>query len=400
MQRRLRAGLVVIEVSLAVVLLVGAALMVRSFMKLNAIDIGYNPEKLVALTIGLDSTRYVSESARIAFLRQVVKDVEELPGVSGVAAASGLPPSPGTLGLATMAFDAGACGQEHTPITANLVTPPYFGLMGIAIVEGRTLRADDPPDAVVVSRALARLCGADSLVGKRLRLDTSAPSVQVVGVAADVKTRGLLSDDGDVAIYMSFAADPAVLPMTAMMMERRVVARRLIVQAERPTTIVGEVKRVLWAHDRDQPVLHAAPVSELMGESIRRERFMLALMTLFSAVALSLASAGIFGVLAYAVAQRTNEIGIRMALGASAAEIRKLVVGHGIAVAALGICGGLAGAFGLSRLLAGLLYEIDPRDPVVFIVAPLLVLIVALLASWIPTTRALKVDPASALRVE
>jgi ABC-type antimicrobial peptide transport system permease subunit len=137
-----------------------------------------------------------------------------------------------------------------------------------------------------------------------------------------------------------------------------------------------------------------------MADSIRRERFMLALMTLFSAVALSLASAGIFGVLAYIVAQRTNEIGIRMALGATGADVLRLVVGQGLRLAALGVAVGLAGAFAVSKLLAGLLYEVNPRDPAVFMLMPALVFLVALLASWIPTTRALKVDPATALRVE
>ncbi len=137
-----------------------------------------------------------------------------------------------------------------------------------------------------------------------------------------------------------------------------------------------------------------------MADSIRRERFMLALMTIFSAVTLALASAGIFGVLAYIVAQRANEIGIRMALGATSGHVLKLVVGHGLKLAALGVTGGLVGAFMLSKVLSGLLYEVDPRDPAVFILMPVLVFLVALIASWIPTTRALRVDPASALRVE
>ena len=164
--------------------------------------------------------------------------------------------------------------------------------------------------------------------------------------------------------------------------------------------VAGEVKRLLWARDADQPVLDAAPAAELMADSIRRERFILTLMTLFSSVALALASAGIFGVLAYSVAQRTNEIGIRMALGASSLRVLRLVVGQGIGLAAVGAALGIAGAFALSRLLTGLLYEVDARDPAVFVAMPVLVFTVAVLASWIPTARALSVDPASALRVD
>jgi len=150
----------------------------------------------------------------------------------------------------------------------------------------------------------------------------------------------------------------------------------------------------------DQPVLSAEPAADLMADSIRRERFLLTLMSLFSAVSLALASAGIFGVLAYAVAQRSNEIGVRMALGASPAQVLTLVVGQGMRLVALGVGGGLAAAFAFSKVLAGLLYDVDPRDPAVFVAMPILVFAIALLASWIPAARALHVDPASALRVE
>jgi predicted permease len=400
LQRRLRGGLVVAEIGLAVVLLIGAGLMVRSFMKLNAIDIGFNPDKLLAVTIGLESGRYNTEAARLSLLRRVALDVEQLPGVRGVALASGLPPSPGTRGLATLHAESGACGSERMSIVLNLVTPGYFSLMGIPVAEGRALRDDDPPDAVVISRSLASLCGGEALAGRRIRLDAGASSLTVVGVAGDVRSMGLASAEGDLTVYLSFAANPNALPTVATMRERQVVSRRLIVRAERPMALVADVKRLLWAQDPDQPVLQAVSAAELMADSIRRERFMLALMTLFSAVTLTLASAGIFGVLAYTVAQRRNEIGIRMALGATSADVRRLVVGQGLRLAAMGVLAGLAGAFAVSKLLAGLLYEIDPRDPAVFVLMPALVFLVALLASWIPTTRALRVDPASALRVE
>jgi putative ABC transport system permease protein len=398
-QRRFRAALVTGEIALAVVLLVGAALMVRSFIRLNAIDIGFDPDRLLAVTIGLDNARYGDERARIGFLRSVAADVAQLPGVTGVAAASGLPPTPGTSGLAVLSTDAGPCAVERTPIVSNFVSAGYFGLMHITLAAGRPLRDDDPPDAVVISATIDRLCGG-SLVGRRLRLDDTAPPLQVVGVAADVKTRGLTAPDGELAVYMPFEADPAALPMVATQHERQVVPRRLLIRTDAPAAAVASIKRVLWAHDPDQPVLQAAPLADLMADSIRRERFMLTLMTLFSAVSLALASAGIFGVLAYTVAQRTNEIGIRLALGASAGAIVRLVVGHGLALAVLGVAAGVAGAYAVASVLAGLLYEVNPRDPAVFIVTPLLVLAVAVLASWAPTSRALRVDPASALRVD
>jgi hypothetical protein len=304
------------------------------------------------------------------------------------------------MSLAWLESERGACTGEPEAVVSNQVTPNYFALLGIRVSDGRPLRADDPPDAAVVSRSVARRCGLDSLTGHRLRLGPNADWLTIVGTASDVKTRGVATDSGDLAIYLSFAAPDGVLPNTATMLERHVVARRLVVQGARPATLVAEIKRILWSHDAEQPVLSAVPAADLMAGSIRRERFLLTLMTLFSAVSLALASAGIFGVLAYAVAQRSNEIGIRMALGASSAHVLTLVVGHGMRLVALGVFGGLASAFACSKVVAGLLYEVDPRDPAVFVAMPALVVAIALLASWIPTARALHVDPASALRVE
>jgi putative ABC transport system permease protein len=190
------------------------------------------------------------------------------------------------------------------------------------------------------------------------------------------------------------------MPIAADMQERRLVSRFLVAQADNPTAIVGDIKRIVWSHDPNQPVLRVDSAAALMADTIRRERFLLMLMSLFSAVALALASAGIFGVLAYAVAQRANEFGIRMALGASPTDILRLVVGHGLVLAGAGTAVGVSVAYAFSRVLAGLLYEVDPRDPVVFIAIPALVFAVALLASWIPTVRAVRVDPVAALRME
>lgn len=398
-QRRFRSALVVCEIALAVVLLVGAALMMRSFARLNAIDIGFNPDNVAVVTIGLDSERYDSEASRYALLRRVAADVRDLPGIEGVAIASGVPPSPGSLSFASLETESGPCAGEDTGVVSNLVSPSYFSVLGIAVPDGRPLRDDDPPGAVVVSQSIARRCGAASLTGRRLRLGPNAAWLSVVGTAVDVKTRGL-TDEGELAIYLPWDAGTAPFPNVATMLPRRVAARRLLFRAANPMDLVTGVKRVLWRHDGDQPVLSALPAADLMADTIRRERFMLALMTLFSSVALALASAGIFGVLAYAVAQRANEIGIRVALGATSAHVIRLVVGQGFAVAAAGVAAGVAVALGFSRVLAGLLYEIEPHDPVVFISMAALVFLVALAASWIPTLRALRVDPATSLRVD
>jgi len=273
-------------------------------------------------------------------------------------------------------------------------------LLGVRMSDGRPLRADDPPEAVVVSQAVARRCGLTSLTGRRLRLAPRASWLTVVGTTMDVKTLGLTQTDGALAIYAPVNFGIAGMPIAADMQERRLVSRFLVAQADNPTAIVGDIKRIVWSHDPNQPVLRVDSAAALMADTIRRERFLLMLMSLFSAVALALASAGIFGVLAYAVAQRANEFGIRMALGASATDILRLVVGHGLVLAGAGTAVGVSVAYAFSRVLAGLLYEVDPRDPVVFIAIPALVFAVALLASWIPTVRAVRVDPVAALRME
>ncbi|MDQ3069486.1 MAG: ADOP family duplicated permease [Acidobacteriota bacterium] len=398
-QRRFRAALVMGEVALAVVLLIGAALMTRAFVRLNAIDVGFQPAQVLAVTVGLDAERYESETAQFALLDRVARDVEALPGVEAVAIASGVPPSAGTLSFATLETESGLCAGEPEAIVANLVSPPYFSVMGIRLADGRPLRADDPPDAVVVSRSLARRCGAESLAGRRLRLGPNAAWLRVVGTTVDVRTLGL-RQEGELAVYLSWHAGTAPFPNMATMMARSVIPRRLVIRRQHAPELVAGVKRALAAHDPDQPVLSAVPATELMAGTIKRERFVLMLMALFAGVALALASAGIFGVLAYAVAQRANEIGIRVALGASAMHVIRLVVGQGAVVAAAGVAAGAALAFAGSRVLSSLLHDIDPHDPFVFIAIPALVFLVALAASWIPAARALRVDPATSLRVD
>ena len=399
LQRRFRATLVVAEISLAVVLLIGAALMVRSFIKLNAVDVGFNPGHLLAVTVGLDADRYNTEVERFAMLQRVARDVEGLTGVRGVAVSNGMPPHAGMLAMAWLESENGPCANEPDGIVANVVTPNFLSLLGVRMADGRPLRADDPPDAVVVSQGIARRCGATSLTGRRLRLSPRSPWLTVVGTSADVRTLGITHQEGDLAIYVAASFNAVGIPI-ADRKDRRLLSRFLVVQADNPRTLVPDIKRILWAHDANQPILGTETAAELMAGTIRRERFLLMLMSLFSAVALALAAAGIFGVLAYAVAQRVNEFGIRMALGAASSDILKLVVGHGLLMAAAGSAAGVGIAFAFARVLAGLLYEVDPRDPVVFIVIPAVVFVVALLASWIPTMRAVRIDPCSALRVD
>jgi predicted permease len=399
--RRMRATLIVLEVGLSVMLLVGAALLARSFTKLNAIDVGFQPEGLLAVSVGLDTRRYETAASQAALLAEVADRVARLPGVEGVAISSGLPPNAGEISLASLETGAGPCGEEPVGVVSNLVTPAYFGVARVAMLDGRALRADDPREAVVVSQAVARHCGVPTLTGQRLRLGPAAPWLTVVGTSADVKTLGLRTERGDRSIYSAFEAGTFLLPNLAVRTgDTRYVPRRLIVRTPVAGALAPEVKRILWSIDPEQPVLGAGPASDLMADTIRSERFMLTLMALFSIVALSLASAGIFGVLAYAVAQRRREIGIRMALGATPRSVLGLVVTQGMGPAAFGLAAGVVGAFLLSRLFAGLLYDVDPRDPAAFGAIAALVAMVALAACLVPAARALRIEPATALRNE
>jgi putative ABC transport system permease protein len=398
-QRRLRATLVVLEVALSVMLLVGAALLARSFVKLNAIDLGFEPDGLLAVTVGLDTQRYDTAARQAALLDAVAERVAALPGVEGVAISSGLPPNAGERSLAWLETDAGPCGEDPVGVVSNFVTPEYFDVARVAMVDGRPLHADDPRDVVVVSHAVARHCGVPTLTGRRVRLGPAAPWLTVAGMTVDVKALGFRSERGDLSVYSAFAAGTFLLPnMATRIGDGRFTARRLIVRTPVPGALVPEVKRALWAIDPDQPVLAAGPASAFMADTIRSERFLLTLMSLFSVVALALASAGIFGVLAYAVAQRTREFGIRMALGATPRAVLRLVVGQGMALAVMGVGAGVFGAYVLSRFLAGLLYEVDPRDPAAFAAIVALVTAVALAACIIPAARALRIDAAAALK--
>jgi putative ABC transport system permease protein len=398
-QRRLRATLVVLEVALSVMLLVGAALLARSFVKLSAIDLGFEPDGLLAVTIGLDTRRYDTPARQAALLEAVAERVAALPGVEGVAISSGLPPNAGDWSFASIETDAGPCGENPVGIVSNLVTPAYFHVARVALVDGRPLRADDPRDIVVVSQAVARHCGLPTLTGRRVRLGPAAPWLTVAGMTADVKALGVRSARGDLSVYSAFQEGTFLLPNLAVRTgDGLFTARRLIVRTPVPPALLPEVKRALWGIDPDQPVLAAGPASAFMADTIRSERFMLTLMSLFSVVALALASAGIFGVLAYAVAQRAREFGIRMALGATPRAVLRLVVGQGMALAVLGVGAGVIGAYVLSRFLAGLLYEVDPRDPAAFAAIVALVTVVALAACVIPAARALRIDPAEALK--
>ncbi|MFL6591036.1 MAG: ABC transporter permease [Chthoniobacterales bacterium] len=394
--RRLRSALAVVEIALSLVLLVGAGLLIRSFIRLQEVRPGFNPQHLLCVDLTLPSAKYKEDQQTVNFFDQLLGTLAQQPGVQAAAVAEGVPLGSGANFLAFAVEGRVLARTERTPdAEARVVSPDYFRTMQIPLRNGRFLNEHDvtgQPDAVVVSETLVKkyFAGQDP-VGKRLTFgDPQAKDAQwysVVGVVGDV--RGIsLNEEPYGQLYTSYRQTP-----------RR--AFTLIVQTSaEPTTMLGTVREKIWSLDRQQPLFNVRTAEQVLEKSIARSRFNMLLITILAAVALVLATVGIYGVISYSVTQRTHEIGVRMALGASVGDVLKLVIGQGMLLAGAGIMLGLLGAFGLTRIMATLLFGVTASDPVTYFGLALLLSIVAFLACYIPARRAARVNPVAALRAE
>lgn len=389
---RLGNALVVVEIALAVVLLTGAGLTLRSLMELQARDTGFDPDRVLTLRLSLPQTRYDTDEEIIALYWRLHDELAALPGVESAATVLGLPFS-GT----RASFSFGIEGREPPPpgqeYAANFqpVSPDYFATLGIPLLAGRDFsRADgaDAPAVAIVNEALVRRHFPDvDPLRQALRLDygDDAEPIPIVGVVGSIRYGGYDSEAVP-EVYMSF--EQLTLPFTS------VVVRA----AADPDDLVAAVRAKVLEIDPDQPVYRVQTLAGLMSNTLVQPRFSSRLLSLFAAVALLLAAAGVFGVISYAVTQRTREFGIRMALGAQAAEVRAMVLRHGSLLAAVGITAGLAGAAVLARLIDSSWVGVDANDPAVFAAVPAILIVVALLAAYLPARRATRVDPIIALR--
>ena len=393
---RLRGALVVVEVALTIVLLAGASLVLRSFVNLARVPLGFDPHQVQSMQIRLTGEKYRAVEARREFFRELVERVEAQPGV---LAASGvlIRPLEGTVGWD---FDYAIEGQslddarQNALVNYESITPHYFRTFEIPLKAGREFDGQDKaenPRVVIVSESMAkRFFGTPAAaIGKRLKLDPNdaeEPWRQIVGVAGDVRYRELQTSRLD--LYVPHGQSTPSLNHFA------------IRSTLDPLPAVALVKREVSALDPYQAVSRAASMEELTSAQLARPRFNAVLLNWLAGLAMLLAALGIFGVIAYAVAQRTNELGLRIALGARAGNIMILVMGQGMKLAVLGVLLGLVGAVGLTRWLASLLYGVSATDPLTFVVIVLLPMIVAALACWIPARRATKVDPMVALKYE
>ncbi len=393
---RLRGTLVVVEVALTIVLLAGATLVLRSFVNLARVPLGFDPHQVQSMQIRLTGEKYRAVEARREFFRQLVERVEAQPGV---VAASGvlIRPLEGTVGWdLDYAIEGQSLDEARQNALANYesVTPHYFRTFGIPLKAGREFEAQDRaenPRVVIVSESLAKqfFGSPAAAIGKRLKLDPAEaeePWRQIVGVSGDVRYRELQTSRFD--LYVPHAQSTPSLNHFAV---------RTTLD---PPQAVALVKREVAALDPYQAVSRVASMDQLTDAQLARPRFSAVLLNWLAGLAMLLAALGIFGVMAYAVSQRTSELGLRIALGARASNIMALVMGQGMKLAVLGVLLGLIGAVCLTRWMVSLLYGVSTTDPLTFVMIALLPMIVSLVACWIPARRATKVDPMVALRYE
>ena len=390
---RLRGLLVVSEMALSLVLLIGAGLMVRSYVEMLRADLGIKAENVLAIEISLPPDSYEAKDRRLDFYQQLLGRVGSVPGVSKAGLVSIVPFSSSNNNSQFQIVGQPPFRKGEEPsVERRVATPGYFEAIGTALRRGRLFTAQDDAKAsrvVLVNEVFARkfLAGQEP-VGQRLDFGGDQQDIQqVIGVVADVK-----NDD------LEEAPDPTAYSPYSQNSYRTM---NLIIRSRQdPTRLVSQLRGEVSALDPDLPVSNVKTVSQMIDERISPKRLMTYILAVFALSALLLASVGIYGVMSYAVTQRTQEIGIRMALGARAADVLKLMIGNGMTLALLGVAIGLAGAFGLTRLLRNLLFQVRPTDRLTFAAVAISLLVVALLACYIPARRATKVDPLVALRDE
>src|SRR5690242_18289324 len=395
--RHVRRVLVVSEVALAVVLLVSAGLLIRSFQLLRQVEPGFKTDGALTMRMVLPFPKYAKAEARRAFYDEVLRQVKETPGVDAAGMITFLPLSFNGMNFSFSVEGRAAPSDVNLPFALfRVVSPDYFRAMGIPLLRGRSFEAHDTVDSTpvtVIDRRLAeQYWPGEEAIGKRLKVgpvDSPNEWLTVVGVVGDVRQTGLYAQK--LEFYVPY------------MQERRsfMAPRDLVVRTKAdPAVIAAAVRKAVWVVDKDQPVSNVRTLDQVFAAAISQERFQALMLGLFAALALVLACVGLYGVISYSVVQRTHEIGVRMALGAQPADVLQLVIRQGMTLTLAGlIVGIIAGTF-VTRVLTDLLFGVTPRDPLTFAGVPVLLLLVALLACYIPARRATRIDPLAALRCE
>ena len=394
--RRLQDVLVVIEVAAGVVLLVGAGLMIRSFLRLQSVEPGFNPAGVLTMRVMLPANKYGENHQSITFFEQAIERIKNLPGVVSAGAVQDLP-----LRANEMTFAFSIEGRPDVQATARpeaayrAITADYLRTMGIPLIDGRDFTAADrmqTTPVVIINQTLARRFWPDeNPIGKGLRFgDPNDPVYTVVGIAGDIKHLGLAGNDS-AAIYQPHAQKRFGWLRWMSLVVRTSTA---------PESMIAAIRSRIAEVDPGQPAHDIATMDQLLADSVTKPRFSTFLFSLFASLALTLAAIGLYGVMSCSVAQRTHEIGLRMALGAQVRDVLELIIRRGMRLTLLGLAIGLAGAIALTRVLETLLFNVSTTDPITFAGVAGLLSLVAMLACYLPAHRATQVDPMVALRQE
>jgi putative ABC transport system permease protein len=393
---RVRGLLVIGEVAVSFILLIGAGLLINSFLHLRNLDPGFRTDHLLTMKVDLSELKYPDGQRRTVFFDDVLQRIRPLPGVESVAVAGNLPftYNGDSMGIAVEGIP-DPPPDQWPDVIYRAVGPGYFSTMGIPLIRGRDFTDQDKADSkdvvVIGEKTAQHYWPGQDPIGKRLKpgsTNSKAPWREVIGVVKDVRQN-------------DFIAEPKMQMYFTYRQLKDLAANALIVRTSvEPMSLATSIRNAIWAVDKDQPVADIDTMDRIVLEAIARQRFSMLLLGIFAALALTLAAVGIYGVMSYSVAQRTHEIGIRMALGARRADVLTMTVGQGLKLVSAGMVLGLVAAFLLTRVLASLLFGISATDPVTFIGISLVLLAVAILASYVPALRAAKVDPMIALRAQ
>jgi putative ABC transport system permease protein len=400
-RNRVRGALVVFEVAIALVLLVAAGLLIRSFMRLQEVSPGFNPNSVVTMNLSLPQYKYQKAPERVTFYDQSIQRIKALPGVEYAAYGSNLPMT-GNVSSASFSVEGymPPPGESSPHGDIHTVSSGYFEALQVPLIHGRYFNESDTasslPVAIIDEKLAERYWPNENPVGKRIAalFDRDGQNLrwrEIVGVVGHIKQRGL---DGIIKEQYYF-------PVT----QRTMTNLSLVVRASTdPLSLVGSVRNAISEIDPEMPVFRVTTLDQYVSNSLAQKRFLMFLVAIFASVALLLAAVGLYGVMSYSVTQRTHEIGIRMALGASSSDVLGMIIRQGMMLTLIGLGIGVIGAYLLTRLLAsvlpGVLFGVGPNDPITFIALSIVLALVTLLASYIPARRATRVDPMVALRYE